>query len=72
MEMRRNCHGLTINIASIADNNGFPVLGYCDAIKFAANGLSETLRGEVEALDLKVMVVEPSTFRADWAGRSAD
>jgi len=33
--------------------------------------LSEALWQEVEPLGLRVMVVEPSGFRTDWAGRSA-
>jgi NAD(P)-dependent dehydrogenase (short-subunit alcohol dehydrogenase family) len=35
-------------------------------------GLSEALRKEVEPLGISVMVVEPSGFRTDWAGRSAN
>jgi NAD(P)-dependent dehydrogenase (short-subunit alcohol dehydrogenase family) len=48
-----------------------PALGQYCATKFAVLGLSEALRQEVEPLGLHVMVVEPSGFRTDWAGRSA-
>jgi hypothetical protein len=34
-------------------------------------GLSEAIWQEVEPLGIKVMLVEPSGFRTDWAGRSA-
>lgn len=34
-------------------------------------GLSEALWQEVEPLGIRVMLVEPSGFRTDWAGRSA-
>jgi NAD(P)-dependent dehydrogenase (short-subunit alcohol dehydrogenase family) len=40
--------------------------------KFAVEGLSEALWQEVEPLGIKVMLVEPSGFRTDWAGRSAN
>jgi NAD(P)-dependent dehydrogenase (short-subunit alcohol dehydrogenase family) len=48
-----------------------PALGQYCATKFAVEGLSEALRRELEPLGIKVMVVEPSGFRTDWAGRSA-
>ena len=70
--MRKKKRGLIVNIASIAGIKGFPALGYYNATKFAVEGLSEALRGEVAPLGLKVMVVEPSDFRTDWAGRSAN
>jgi NAD(P)-dependent dehydrogenase (short-subunit alcohol dehydrogenase family) len=33
-------------------------------------GFSETLRQEVEPFGVKVLMVEPSGFRTDWAGSS--
>jgi NAD(P)-dependent dehydrogenase (short-subunit alcohol dehydrogenase family) len=48
-----------------------PALGQYCATKFAVEGLSEALRQEVGPLGVRVMVVEPSGFRTDWAGRSA-
>lgn len=50
----------------------FPALGYYNATKFAVEGFSEALWQEVEPLGIKVMLVEPSGFRTDWAGRSAN
>jgi NAD(P)-dependent dehydrogenase (short-subunit alcohol dehydrogenase family) len=47
-------------------------VGYYNATKFAVEGLSEALWQEVEPLGIQVMVVEPSGFRTDWAGRSAN
>jgi NADP-dependent 3-hydroxy acid dehydrogenase YdfG len=70
--MRQKRRGLIVNIASIAGMKGFPALGYYNATKFAVEGLSEALRGETAPLGIKVMVVEPSDFRTDWAGRSAN
>src|SRR6516162_7759642 len=39
---------------------------------FAVEGLSECLAMEVAPLGIKVTIVEPSGFRTDWAGRSAN
>jgi NAD(P)-dependent dehydrogenase (short-subunit alcohol dehydrogenase family) len=70
--MRENKHGAIINISSIGGLCGFPALGFYNATKFAVEGLSEALWQEVEPLGIKVMLVEPSGFRTDWAGRSAN
>ena len=69
--MRENRSGTIVNISSIGGMCSAPSLGYYSATKFALEGLSEALRQEVEPLGIKVMVVEPSGFRTDWAGRSA-
>jgi len=70
--MRKQRSGCVVNFSSLAGLCGFPALGYYNATKFAVEGLSAALRQEVEPLGLKVMVVEPSGFRTDWAGRSAN
>lgn len=71
-EMRRRGSGFIVNLSSIAGLQSFPALGYYNATKFAVEGLSEALWQEVEPLGIKVMLVEPSGFRTDWAGRSAN
>ena len=70
--MRKQRSGFIVNISSIGGLCGFPSLGYYNATKFAVEGLSEALGKEVEPLGIKVMLVEPSGFRTDWAGRSAN
>ncbi len=70
--MRKRRSGCIVNLSSLAGLRGFPAMGYYNASKFAVEGLSAALRMEVEALGIKVMVVEPSGFRTDWAGRSAN
>jgi NAD(P)-dependent dehydrogenase (short-subunit alcohol dehydrogenase family) len=69
--MRQRKKGCIVNLASLAGLRGMPALGQYNATKFAVEGLSEALRQEVEPLGIEVMVVEPSGFRTDWAGRSA-
>lgn len=70
--MRKEKSGTIVNISSIGGIVGFPGVGYYNATKFAVNGFSEALQKEVEPLGIHVMIVEPSGFRTDWAGRSAN
>ena len=70
--MRARREGFIVNISSIGGLKSFPAIGYYNASKFAVEGLSEALWQEVEPLGIKVMLVEPSGFRTDWAGRSAN
>jgi len=70
--MRKRRRGFIVNFSSIGGLVSFPVTGYYHATKFAVEGLSEALWQEVEPLGIKVMLVEPSGFRTDWAGRSAN
>lgn len=70
--MRKRRQGMIVNVSSIGGLRSFPALGYYNATKFAVEGLSEALWQEVEPLGIKVMLVEPSGFRTEWAGRSAN
>ena len=70
--MRARRKGFIVNISSIGGLRSFPSVGYYNATKFAVEGLSEALWQEVEPLGIRVMIVEPSGFRTDWAGRSAE
>jgi NAD(P)-dependent dehydrogenase (short-subunit alcohol dehydrogenase family) len=69
--MRRQRSGHIVNFSSIGGLCAFPALGFYNATKFAVEGLSEALAKEVAPLGIKVLLVEPSGFRTDWAGRSA-
>src|SRR5215203_3665570 len=71
-KMRAQRSGTIVNISSIGGFVGFPGVGYYNAKKFAVNGFSEALQKEVSPLGIKVIVVQPSGFRTDWAGRSAN
>ncbi|MGV8900221.1 MAG: oxidoreductase [Burkholderiaceae bacterium] len=70
--MRKRRSGAIVNFSSVGGLRSFPSVGYYNATKFAVEGLSEALWQEVEPLGIKVMLVEPSGFRTDWAGRSAN
>lgn len=71
-KMRDRRSGTIVNISSIGGFVSFPGLGYYHATKYAVNGFSEALKKEVEPLGIKVVLVQPSGFRTDWAGRSAN
>ena len=70
--MRARRSGHILNISSIGGLTTFPTVGYYHATKFAVEGFSESLAKEVAPLGIKVTLVEPSGFRTDWAGRSAN
>jgi NAD(P)-dependent dehydrogenase (short-subunit alcohol dehydrogenase family) len=70
--LRKQRSGQIVNVASIGGLVGFPGVGFYNATKFAVDGYSEALAKETAQLGIKVMVVAPSGFRTDWAGRSAN
>jgi NAD(P)-dependent dehydrogenase (short-subunit alcohol dehydrogenase family) len=54
-------------IAGFANELGFSIYG---AAKFALEGMSEAVYGEVGPLGIHVTIVEPGPFRTDFIGRS--
>jgi NAD(P)-dependent dehydrogenase (short-subunit alcohol dehydrogenase family) len=61
--MRRRGHGRVINVSSVAGGSGAPVLSAYTASKFALEGWSECLAAEVRPFGIRVVVVQPGTFR---------
>lgn len=68
--MRAQRQGTIINVSSIGAQFYNPGSGYYSAAKMAQEGITLTLKTEVEPLGLRVMVIEPGAFRTDFAGRS--
>ena len=63
--MRRQHSGLIIMLSSIAGLNGSVTVSSYSASKHALEGWSESLRMEVNALGIKVVLVEPGAFKTD-------
>lgn len=68
--MRARRSGTIVNISSIAVRITPPGSGYYAAVKGALEGMSRSLRKELEPLGISVIVVEPGGFRTDFGGRS--
>jgi NAD(P)-dependent dehydrogenase (short-subunit alcohol dehydrogenase family) len=68
--MRERRRGQIVNISSTGGQVSFPGVGYYTATKFALEGLSEALAQECASFGVKVLIVEPGTFRTEWAGSS--
>ena len=70
--MRQQGSGHIVNMSAIAgftNELGFSIYG---GAKFALEGISEALKGEVAPFGIKVTLVEPGPFRTDFIGRSLD
>jgi NAD(P)-dependent dehydrogenase (short-subunit alcohol dehydrogenase family) len=68
--MRARRSGAIVNISSIGARIMPAGSGYYSATKAALEGLTGSLRKEVEPLGITAMVVEPGAFRTDFSGRS--
>jgi NAD(P)-dependent dehydrogenase (short-subunit alcohol dehydrogenase family) len=68
--MRVRGSGYIVNVSSVGGRMAAPGSAFYSASKFAVEGMSDALRKEVKPLGIGVMVVEPSGFRTDFAGRS--
>jgi NAD(P)-dependent dehydrogenase (short-subunit alcohol dehydrogenase family) len=69
--LREQGGGLFMQISSVGGRvGGSPGIASYQAAKFAIDGFSRVLRAETAPFGVKVIVVEPSGFRTDWAGSS--
>ncbi len=63
--------GTFVQISSIGGRvGGSPGIASYQAAKFAVDGFSRVLAAEAAPFGIRVLVVEPSGFRTDWAGSS--
>ncbi|WP_238799297.1 SDR family NAD(P)-dependent oxidoreductase [Paenibacillus sp. EKM211P] len=69
--MRSQKSGHIINFSSIGGLTSFPTLGYYHATKYAVEGISESLAQELAPFNIYVTLMEPSSFRTEWGGRSS-
>ena len=69
-QMRSRRSGTIVNLSSIGARITPAGSGYYAAVKSAVEGLTGSLRKELEPLGITAMVVEPGGFRTDFSGRS--
>src|SRR5215469_11978065 len=69
--LREQGSGLVMQFSSVGGRvGGSPGIASYQAAKFAIDGFSRVLQAETAPFGVKVIVVEPSGFRTDWAGSS--
>lgn len=69
--MRARRSGHILNISSVGGFTATPGWGVYASTKFAVEGLSEALAGEVGPLGIRVTIVEPGRFRTDFLDSSS-
>jgi NAD(P)-dependent dehydrogenase (short-subunit alcohol dehydrogenase family) len=68
--MRARRRGHIVQLSSVGGVVGNPGHAAYATAKFAVEGLSEALAGEVAPFGIRVTIVEPGPFRTGFAGRS--
>jgi NAD(P)-dependent dehydrogenase (short-subunit alcohol dehydrogenase family) len=69
--LRAQRSGRLIQLSSIGGFIGTPGWGVYAATKFAVEGFSEALHGELKPLGIDVTIVEPGLFRTDFLDESS-
>lgn len=69
--MRERRGGAIVNMSSMGGQMSFAGFSAYSATKFALEGLSEALLDEVRDFGIKVLVVEPGSFRTNLFGKGA-
>ena len=63
--LERRC-GIIVNISSVLGRMGTPFNGAYAASKFALEGMSESLKTELQPFGIRVALVEPGLFRTNF------
>ena len=69
--LRAQRSGRLIQLSSVGGFTGTPGWGLYSATKFAVEGFSEALHGELAPLGIHVTIVEPGLFRTDFLDESS-
>lgn len=64
--MRKQRNGQIINFSSIGGVMGLPYQGFYSASKFAIEGFSEALSGEIKRFGISVSIIEPGDFHTNF------
>ncbi|HEX4246839.1 MAG TPA: oxidoreductase [Pseudonocardia sp.] len=69
--LRAQRSGYIVQFSSVGGRvGGSPGMGAYQTAKFAVEGFSEVLNGEVKPLGIKVLIIEPGAFRTEWSTTS--
>ncbi|MFJ6695296.1 SDR family NAD(P)-dependent oxidoreductase [Streptomyces sp. NPDC091272] len=68
----RRSRGTIVNISSVGGVAALPIFGAYAGTKFALEAASDSLRREVKAQGVQVVVVQPGGVRTDMAAHSGD
>jgi len=69
--LRAQRSGHILQVSSIGGIAAFPGLSLYHASKWALEGFSQSLAGEVADFGIHVTLIEPGGFQTDWSGSSA-
>jgi NAD(P)-dependent dehydrogenase (short-subunit alcohol dehydrogenase family) len=69
--LRAQRSGHVLQVSSIGGITAFPGLGLYHASKWALEGLSQALAGEIADFGVHVTLIEPGGYDTDWGGASA-
>ena len=69
--MRAQRSGTIVNVSSVAGEIALPLGSWYYAAKHALEGLSDTLRMEVEQFGIDVVIIQPGIIRTEFGDRSA-
>ncbi len=70
--MRQQQSGTIVNISSIGGRVTLPLFSLYHGTKWAVEGITESLRYELNPIGIKLRLVEPGAIATDFAGRSLD
>lgn len=65
--MRKQRYGRIINVSSVAGRIGFPLSSAYVSSKFALEGLTESLRYEVQKFGIHAVLIEPGVIKTNFA-----
>jgi len=70
--LRAQGAGHIVQVSSVGGVNAFPMLGLYHASKWALEGMSQALQGELAGTGIKVTLVEPGGYATEWKGSSME
>jgi NAD(P)-dependent dehydrogenase (short-subunit alcohol dehydrogenase family) len=62
---KQNSGGTIVNVSSVGERIGVPVLSVYQSTKFALEGLSESMSYELEPFGIRVVIIEPGFIRTN-------